>query len=111
MQPSASMSVQSVNVGSPREVLWRGRQIRTGIFKEPVAVRIAIGRLNIDGDQQADLKVHGGPQKAIYIYPADYYAFWREQFPEMELPWGMFGENLTIWGMLDDTIHIGDQLQ
>ncbi len=87
------------------------RVVRTGIFKEPVAGRVALRRLNLEGDQQADLNVHGGPAKAIYVYPADYYAYWREQFPEMELPWGMFGENLTIWGVRDETVHIGDQLQ
>ena len=65
----------------------------------------------MEGDQQADLKVHGGPAKAVYVYPADYYSFWREQFPEMALPWGMFGENLTIWGLRDDAVYIGDQLQ
>jgi MOSC domain-containing protein YiiM len=111
MQSSSLMRVESVNVGLPREVLWKGRQVLTGIFKEPVAVRVAVNRLNLEGDQQADLKVHGGPSKAIYVYPADYYAFWRDQFPEMDLPWGMFGENLTIWGVRDDAVHIGDQLQ
>jgi MOSC domain-containing protein YiiM len=115
MQPAApphvESLVESVNVGLPREVFWKGRTIRTGIFKEPVAGSVAIRRLNLEGDQQADLKVHGGIDMAVYIYPADYYAFWREQFPEMELPWGMFGENLTIWGVRDDTIHIGDHLQ
>src|SRR5215467_5114081 len=111
MQPSSLMHVESVNVGRPREVSWKGRQVLTSIFKEPVAGRIAIKRLNLEGDQQADLKVHGGPEMAVYLYPAEYYAFWREQFPEMELPWGMFGENLTIWGLRDDTLYIGDQLQ
>lgn len=111
MPPASLLRVESVNVGRPREVLWKGRKVLTGIFKEPTAGRVALRRLNLEGDQQADLKVHGGPQKAIYVYPADYYAFWREQFPLMELPWGMFGENLTIWGLRDDTIHIGDQLQ
>jgi MOSC domain-containing protein YiiM len=110
MQPS-SPYVQSVNVGLPREVLWKGRKILTGIFKEPVAGHVALRRLNLQGDQQADLKVHGGPTKAVYVYPADYYSFWREQFPDMELPWGMFGENLTIWGLRDDAVYIGDQLQ
>jgi len=110
-QPRVESVVESVNVGLPREVPWKGRQVVTSIFKEPVAGRIALRRLNLEGDQQADLRVHGGPDMAIYIYSADYYAFWREQFPEMELPWGMFGENLTIWGLSDDTIHIGDQLQ
>src|SRR5215469_1799049 len=111
MHPSSSLRVESVNVGRPRTVLWKGRQVQTGIFKEPVAGRIAVRRLNLEGDQQADLKVHGGPNMAVYVYPAEYYAFWREQFPEMELPWGMFGENLTTWGLRDDAVYIGDQLQ
>jgi MOSC domain-containing protein YiiM len=117
MQPSSSpaspspLRVESVNVGRPREVPWKGRLVLTGIFKEPVAGRVAVRRLNLEGDEQADLTVHGGPTKAIYVYPAEYYAFWREQFPEMKLPWGMFGENLTIWGVRDDTVYIGDQLQ
>ncbi len=111
MQPSSQLRVESVNVGQPREVLWKGRQVRTGIFKEPVAGRVAVRRLNLEGDQQADLNVHGGPNMAVYLYPAEYYAFWHEQFPEMELPWGMFGENLTIWGLLDESVYIGDQLQ
>ena len=111
MQPSSLLRVESVNVGRPREVLWKGRKVLTGIFKEPVAGRVALRRLNLEGDQQADLKGHGGPTMAIYVYPADYYTFWREQFPEKDLPWGMFGENLTISGLRDDTMHIGDQLQ
>ena len=111
MRLSSLLRVESVNVGLPREVLWKGRKVLTGIFKEPVAGRVALRRLSLEGDQQADLKVHGGPSKAVYIYPADYYAFWREQYPEMELPWGMFGENLTIWGVRDDTVHIGDRFQ
>jgi len=111
MQPASEMQVISVNVGQPREVIWKGQIVTTGIFKEPVAGRIAVRRLNLDGDRQADLTVHGGPEKAIYAYPAEYYAFWREQFPEMDLPWGMFGENLTITGLLDDTVHIGDRFQ
>jgi MOSC domain-containing protein YiiM len=111
MQPASEMQVISVNVGQPREVAWKGRIVTTGIFKEPVAGRIAVRRLNLDGDRQADLTVHGGPEKAIYAYPAEYYAFWREQFPEMDLPWGMFGENLTITGLLDESVHIGDRFQ
>jgi MOSC domain-containing protein YiiM len=111
MQPASEMQVISVNVGQPREVIWKGQIVTTGIFKEPVSGRIAVRRLNLDGDRQADLTVHGGPKKAIYAYPAEYYAFWREQFPEMDLPWGMFGENLTITGLLDNTVHIGDRFQ
>jgi len=111
MQPSDVQQVISVNVGLPRAVAWKGRTVVTGIFKEPVAGRIAVKRLNLEGDRQADLTVHGGLEKAVYAYPAEYYPFWREQFPEMELPWGMFGENLTIEGLLDATVHIGDHFQ
>ena len=111
MQPASLMQVMSVNVGVPREVVWKGRTVVTGIFKEAVEGRIAVRRLNLEGDRQADLTVHGGPEKAIYAYPSEYYPFWREQFPEMDLPWGMFGENLTVAGLLDETVHIGDRLQ
>ncbi len=111
MQAQSSMRVVSVNVGLPREVQWKGRTVSTGIFKEPVSGRITVRRLNLDGDRQADLSVHGGPEKAIYVYPAEYYAFWRAELPEMELPWSMFGENLTIEGLGEDTVHIGDQFR
>ena len=111
MQPSSVLQVISVNVGLPREVVWKGRTVVTGIFKEAVAGRVAVRRLNLEGDRQADRIVHGGPEKAIYAYPAEYYPFWREQFPEMELPWGMFGENLTVEGLLEETVHIGDRFQ
>jgi len=105
------MQVISVNVGQPREVVWKGRKVMTGIFKEPVAGRIAVRRLNLEGDRQADLTVHGGPDKAIYAYPAEYYDYWKEQSPQMELPWGMFGENLTISGLSEETVYIGDRFQ
>lgn len=111
MQPSSAMRVVSVNVGLPREVVWKGRTVLTGIFKEPVSGRVAVRQLNLDGDRQADLTVHGGREKAVYAYPAEYYTFWREQFPEMELPWGMFGENLTVEGLSVESVHIGDRFQ
>jgi MOSC domain-containing protein YiiM len=111
MQPASEMQVISVNVGQPREVVWKGQTVLTGIFKEPVESRLAVRRLNLEGDRQADLTVHGGPEKAVYAYPSEYYDFWRNQFPEMDLPWGMFGENLTITGLLDETVHIGDRFQ
>jgi MOSC domain-containing protein YiiM len=111
MQPESLMQVISVNVGLPREVVWKGQTVLTGIFKETVKGKVAVRGLNLDGDRQADLTVHGGPEKAIYAYPAEYYTFWREQFPEMDLPWGMFGENLTVTGLLDETVHIGDHFQ
>ena len=111
MNSASSMQVISVNVGQPRKVLWNDHIVETGIYKEAVEGRVAVRRLNIDGDRQADLEVHGGLDKAIYAYPAEHYPFWREQFPEMELPWGMFGENLTLTGLLEDTVHIGDHFQ
>src|SRR5438045_5238588 len=111
MQPHTLMRVVSVNVGLPREVLWKRRTVSTGIFKEPVAGRVMARRLNLDGDRQADLSLHGGPEKAIYVYPADYYEAWRQELPEMDLPWGMFGENLTVEGLRDDTVHIGDHFR
>ncbi len=105
------MKVISVNVGLPREVMWKGRTVTTGIFKEPVAGRVRIRRLNLDGDKQADLSVHGGPEKAVYLYPVEHYAYWRKDLPEMELPWGMFGENLTTEGLVEDAVNIGDRLR
>ena len=108
MQLQSQMRVVSVNVGLPREVVWKRRTVSTGIFKEPVVGRIKVRQLNLDGDRQADLTVHGGPEKAIYVYPAEYYAYWRKEFPEMELPFGMFGENFTVEG-LDERVNIGDQ--
>jgi MOSC domain-containing protein YiiM len=108
MQASSVLQVISVNVGQPKEVTWKGQKVVTGIFKEPVAGRVALRRLNLEGDRQADLTVHGGTEKAVYAYPAEHYSFWREQFPEMELPWGMFGENLTLTGLLEEAVHIGD---
>ena len=111
MNSASKMQVITVNVGQPRKVLWKGQIVETGIFKEAVEGRVAVRRLNIEGDRQADLTVHGGPDKAIYAYPTEHYALWRGQFPEMELPWGMFGENLSIEGLLEDSVHIGDHFQ
>jgi MOSC domain-containing protein YiiM len=103
-----SMKVLSVNVGLPREVEWKGITVVTGIFKEPVAGPVAVRRDNLDGDRQADLTVHGGPNKAVYGYASEHYPYWRKQFPNMELPWGVFGENLTTEGVSEDSLHIGD---
>ena len=104
------MKIVSVNVGLPREVNWRGKTVRTSIFKEPVARRVRVDRLNVAGDLQSDLTVHGGADKAVYAYPAEHYAFWREELPGVDLPWGAFGENFTTQGLAEDGIHIGDQL-
>ncbi len=111
MQSPSPLRVISVNVGLPREVVWKGKTVLTGIFKEPVTGRISARRLDLDGDRQADLSVHGGPAKAIYVYPAEHYSYWREQFPTMNMPWGMFGENLTVEGLEEKTVHIGDQFR
>jgi MOSC domain-containing protein YiiM len=104
------MRVMSVNVGMPREVDRRGMKILTGIFKEPVASRLVVRRLNIEGDGQADLTVHGGPDKAVYAYPSEHYGPWCEQLGR-ELTPGMFGENLTTEGLLEDAVHIGDEFR
>lgn len=105
------MRIVSIQVGRPRTVYSQGHAVSTGIFKQPIAGRVMVRRLNLDGDQQADLTVHGGPEKAVYVYPVEHYAFWRAEFPEMDLPFGMFGENLTIEGQLEDEVHIGDMFR
>ncbi|MCI0523943.1 MAG: MOSC domain-containing protein [Acidobacteria bacterium] len=105
------MKLISVNVGRPREIFWKNRVVTTGIFKEPVAGRIAVRKHNLAGDQQADLSVHGGPDKAVYAYPLEHYEFWRGELPEVDLPWGMFGENLTIEGLMEDEVNIGDRFR
>jgi len=104
------MKVISVHAGRPREIFHEGRVIRSGIFKEPVAGRVRVSALNLAGDEQADLTVHGGPSKAIYVYPSEHYEFWRKELPEMNLPWGMFGENLTTEGLLENQLNVGDRL-
>jgi MOSC domain-containing protein YiiM len=105
------MKLLSVNVGLPREVEWRGKAVRTSIFKAPVAGRVRVARLNVAGDQQSDLSVHGGPDKAVYVYPSEHYAYWRAELPGADLSWGAFGENFTTEGVLDDAVHIGDRLR
>ena len=103
------MEIISINVGLPRLVARNGELVSTGIFKEPVSGRVKLRTLNLDGDRQADLSVHGGPDKAVYVYPSEHYAFWRHELPEMELSWGVFGENLTTTGLLETEVHIGDK--
>jgi MOSC domain-containing protein YiiM len=103
------MKLISVNVGLPRIVMSNGESVSTGIFKEPVAGRVVLRRLNLDGDRQADLSVHGGPSKAVYAYPSEHYAYWKQELPEMKLPWGMFGENFTTTGLFERELNIGDK--
>src|ERR1043166_7984372 len=100
-----AMKIISVNVGLPRLVMRNGESVSTGIFKEPVAGRVYLRTLNLDGDRQADLTVHGGPAKAVYAYPSEHYPFWRGELPGVELPSGMFGENFTTEGLLETTVN------
>src|SRR5437773_4452084 len=107
------MKLVSVNVGLPREVTWHGRIVTTGIFKDPVKGRVALRKLNLDGDRQADLTVHGGEHKAVYCYPLAHYEYWRRELPGRGLPMGMFGENFTVddggAGLLEESVHLGDR--
>jgi len=103
------MKLVSVNVGLPREVIWRKAVTTTAIFKQPLQGRVALRKLNLDGDQQADLTVHGGEYKAVYCYPLVHYEYWRRELPGQELPMGAFGENFTTDGLIEDSVHIGDQ--
>jgi MOSC domain-containing protein YiiM len=105
------MKIISLNVGAPRIVRQGDRDVLTGIFKAPVPGPTMLRRLNLDGDRQADLQVHGGRNKAVYAYPSEHYDFWRAQLPEMDLPWGMFGENLTTEGLSEEHAYIGDEFR
>jgi MOSC domain-containing protein YiiM len=102
------MRIQSVNVGLPRTVEWHGRTVTTGIFKEAVAGPVQLDLLNFDGDRQADLTVHGGPDKAVYAYDTAHYAVWQEQLTRSDWSPGLFGENLTTSGLLEPAVRIGD---
>jgi MOSC domain-containing protein YiiM len=103
------MKIVSLNIGLPREVTWHGQAVTTGIFKEPVAGRVALRKLNFDGDRQADLTVHGGKYKAVYCYPLEHYAYWKKELPGRDLPLAIFGENLTTEGMMEESVHLGDR--
>lgn len=105
------MNLLSINVGLPREIQWQGRLVRTSIFKSPVSGDVRVSKLNLEGDQQSDLSVHGGLYKAVYAYPSEHYEFWREEVPGADLSWGVFGENLTTHGMLEEEVRIGDRLR
>ena len=100
------MKLLSIQVGLPRQVTWQRRTVSTGIFKEPVEGPVMLRTLNLDGDRQADLSVHGGTYKAVYVYPSEHYAFWGG-----ELSWGAFGENFTTAGLLEDRVHVGDRFR
>jgi MOSC domain-containing protein YiiM len=103
------MKIVSLNIGLPREVTWHGRSTTTAIYKQPLGGRAALRKLNLDGDRQADLTVHGGEYKAVYCYPLEHYSYWRRELPGQELPMGAFGENFTTDGLLEGSVHLGDQ--
>lgn len=104
------MKLVSLNVGRPQRVEWRGKSVLTSIFKTPVSGVVHVGELNVDGDEQADLSVHGGADKAVYAYPTEHHAYWRERLPGVDLPWGAFGENFSTAGLSEDSLYIGDRL-
>jgi len=105
------MRLISVNVGRPREVDWHGRVVRTSIWKSPVDGRVRVGTLDLDGDEQSDLRVHGGADKAVYAYPSEHYPYWKAELPVTDLPWGAFGENFTTEGLLESEVGIGDRIR
>jgi MOSC domain-containing protein YiiM len=105
------MKIVSINVGLPREVTLQGKLVTTGIFKNPVNTPVMTRTLNLDGDGQADLTVHGGASKAVYAYPSEHYGYWQTELPGVDLPWGMFGENFTTEGLLEEALYIGDKFR
>ena len=104
-------AIVSVNVGLPRDVAWQGRTVRTGVWKTPVAGRIFARRLNLEGDGQGDLRGHGGEQRAIMVYQLDSYRYWAKYLGRSDLVAGNFGENLTVEGLTDNEVCIGDRFR
>ena len=102
------MKLLSVNVSLPKEVTHNRKTYMTGIYKKPVDGRVMVRTLNIDGDRQANLTVHGGIHKAVYAYCFENYAYWERELGRDDFDFGQFGENLTTEGMTDDKVHIGD---
>ena len=107
----SALKLLSVNVGMPREVHWLGRLVRTSIFKSPVLGPVRVATLNLEGDEQSDLTVHGGVHKAVYVYPSEHYQFWRKEIPGLDLSWGAFGENFTTEGLLEGVVNVGDRFR
>ncbi len=105
------MKLISLNVALPRIVEWNGGPVATGIFKDPVQGPVMLRTLNLEGDRQADLSVHGGVSKAVYAYPSEHYAFWKKELPDTELPYGMFGENFTTEGLTEAGVNVGDRFR
>src|ERR1700752_3708836 len=105
----SDMKLISVNSGLPRQITWKGLNVTTSIYKEPVIGRVALRTMNLDGDKQSDLRVHGGKYKAVYCYPVAHYDYWKKELPGRALPPGSFGENFTIESPLEHALHIGDR--
>jgi MOSC domain-containing protein YiiM len=111
-QSEYQMKIVSVNIGRPKQVKWNDMIISTSIFKEPIGHQTGIKFLNIEGDVQSDLNVHGGADKAVYAYAAEHYDSWRRELHDQNMPFGMFGENLTIeGGLFEDDILVGDRFR
>jgi MOSC domain-containing protein YiiM len=111
MSSLCGLKILSLNVGLPRQVRFQDELVTTGIFKDPVRGLVKLRKLNLEGDKQADLTVHGGVDKAVYAYAGEHYSYWRQELPGKLLPWGMFGENFTTEGMFEETVNIGDQFR
>jgi MOSC domain-containing protein YiiM len=105
------MMLLAVNVSKPRPITYRGKSVLTGIFKTPVAGRVMVRRLNVDGDQQADLRIHGGPDQAVYAYAFEHYAYWATVLGRDDFTFGQFGENFTTQGLLEEQTRTGDVLR
>ena len=105
------MQLLSINVGRPQEWSWNGKPVLTSIFKKPVSGKRKVSFLNIEGDEQSDLKAHGGINKAVYAYDISHYDHWKAILPRNDWEYGMFGENLTTTGLLDEEARIGDIYQ
>lgn len=105
------MKLLSVNVGLPQRVRFQDQLVETSIWKTPVDGLVRVSELNLEGDRQSDLTVHGGTEKAVYVYPSEHYAYWRSRLSDRDLSWGAFGENFTTEGLLEDQVQIGDHLQ
>ncbi|MGI9224872.1 MAG: MOSC domain-containing protein [Woeseiaceae bacterium] len=103
--------ILAVCVSMPRTVSWQGNEVSTGIFKSPVEGRVAVSKMNIDGDGQADLTVHGGRDKAVYVYPAAHYPYWAAELGSDELDTAQFGENLTVTELDERNVCVGDRLR
>ena len=104
------MELLSIQVGRPAPVEWEGKTLMTGIFKSSIPGPVWVRKFNIEGDGQGDLDVHGGEDKAVYAYSADIYDWWKRELGVAELPYGAFGENLTIAGLDENRLCVGDVL-